>query len=967
MASVFLIGFFLEETIIPSEPNDPQTLDETFELISELFSVFVALSIFGITWYAYNKSRDNHSLFLGTTFHITGLLILFHLLSYPFMPDFINTNSPHKADIFFLESRFLLAFLLLASVYVHKESLPGLINKYVLVLLTIAIISASLASMFFHEYSFFTAFDLNKHSTATGLFLLAISIIILVTGYLYKKRASETGQNNLNYFAYGSIIVLFSNLVYFSYELSGHFLIITGFFYFYLAMYRSSIELPYEKLAIAEEKNRKGVENKYRTLFDNANDAIITTDSQYLVTSWNRSAVKLFGWEAHEVLGKKLPSLIFPLNSGGEEIIRDILEGKYVFGIETENIRKDGSMIFVSLTTSQLLDSNHNLAGLSFIIRDITERKQVENALHASEEKFRTIFEGAAIGMAILELNSQSITTNPALERMLGCGSGELDIKLIFELTHPEDREADLKLFNEMIEEKRDSYQIEKRYIRRDGILVLGMLTVSLVRGGDNKPRFIISMVEDITERKRLEVNLRESEEKYRRIVETAKEGIWTLDTSVKTSYVNSRMAQILGYTTKEMLGRHLFDFMDAPARIEAEKCLERLKQGILETLDFRFSRKDGTNLWAIVSTNPIFNDKGEYVGALGMITDITERKLAEDELRESELFMDSIFASIQDGIDIIDKDMNIVKVNKTAEGWYKHAMPLVGKRCYEAYHNRKEQCEYCPAKESLVTGKSAYRVVPKHGPGGKEVGWLEIYSYPLKDTKTGQMKGVIEYVRDITERKLADETIRKSLKEKEVLLQEIHHRVKNNMQIVSSLLILQSENIEDKKYKDIFIDSQNRILSMALIHEKLYKSMSFAQIDFKEYVEGIVSNIFESYGLNSNIKIDNNVENVPIKIDFAIPCGLIINELVTNSLKYAFPQRRQGKIRISVSSKDTDMIQISISDDGVGIPKDMDIRNTKSLGLHLVTTLAENQLHGEIILNRERGTEFQINFKGAI
>jgi len=144
--------------------------------------------------------------------------------------------------------------------------------------------------------------------------LLVISIIIFAAGYLYTKRAKETGQNNLNYLAKGSCIILFSNLVYFSFEFSGHFLIITGFFYFYLGLYKSSVELPYEKLAIAEEKLRKGVENKYRTLFDNANDAIITMDLDYLVTSWNRSASKLFGWEAHEVMGKKLTSLIVPSN-----------------------------------------------------------------------------------------------------------------------------------------------------------------------------------------------------------------------------------------------------------------------------------------------------------------------------------------------------------------------------------------------------------------------------------------------------------------------------------------------------------------------------------------------------------------------------------------------------------------------------------------------------------------------------
>ena len=149
MVSVFLLGFLFEETIDLSGLNNPQSVEETFEILSELFSVFVALSIFGITWYAYNKSRDNHSLFLGAIFLITGLLILFHLLSYPFMPDFINPNSSHKAAIFFLESRFILAFLLLASVYVQKDSLPKLINKYTLVLFTIAILSVSLFFVFF--------------------------------------------------------------------------------------------------------------------------------------------------------------------------------------------------------------------------------------------------------------------------------------------------------------------------------------------------------------------------------------------------------------------------------------------------------------------------------------------------------------------------------------------------------------------------------------------------------------------------------------------------------------------------------------------------------------------------------------------------------------------------------------------------------------------------------------------------
>ncbi|NJD51721.1 MAG: HAMP domain-containing protein [Candidatus Methanoperedens sp.] len=214
-------------------------------------------------------------------------------------------------------------------------------------------------------------------------------------------------------------------------------------------------------------------------------------------------------------------------------------------------------------------------------------------------------------------------------------------------------------------------------------------------------------------------------------------------------------------------------------------------------------------------------------------------------------------------------------------------------------------------------------------------------------------------------EQKIANEQIQKSLQEKEVLLREIHHRVKNNMQIISSLLLLSSQNIEDKKFIEILADSQSRINSMALIHEKLYQSENLGQINFNEYINDMASNLLNSYG-KGNVKLEQDVENCPINIDSGVTCGLIINELITNSLKYAFPDGRKGIIKIVFKSIGSNRFQLSIKDDGIGIPKDLDIRKTKSLGLHLVTALAENQLQGELILNRDRGTEFQINFKGV-
>lgn len=216
---------------------------------------------------------------------------------------------------------------------------------------------------------------------------------------------------------------------------------------------------------------------------------------------------------------------------------------------------------------------------------------------------------------------------------------------------------------------------------------------------------------------------------------------------------------------------------------------------------------------------------------------------------------------------------------------------------------------------------------------------------------------------RDMTELKKAEEQIRISLKEKEILLREIHHRVKNNLQVISSLLNLQSEHIEDEHYVEMLEDSQNRIKSMAFIHEALFQSENLARIDFKEYITRLVYELIRSYKAGDRIAVTLEVEDVSLDIDAAMPCGLIINELVSNALKHAFPDGRKGNINIVLHSRES-AVELVVSDNGVGIPGDIDVRTTRSLGLDLVTTLAEEQLNGEIILERGEGTTFRIRFE---
>lgn len=223
----------------------------------------------------------------------------------------------------------------------------------------------------------------------------------------------------------------------------------------------------------------------------------------------------------------------------------------------------------------------------------------------------------------------------------------------------------------------------------------------------------------------------------------------------------------------------------------------------------------------------------------------------------------------------------------------------------------------------------------------------------------TGKM--VVSFL-DITERRQAEDRIKASLLEKEVLLKEVHHRVKNNLQIISSLLNLQSGKIIDSRDLDLFKESQSRVRSMALVHEKLYRSEDLSHIDLQEYVEGIIDNLNATYGVRTDvIKTTVDIRNLYINLDKGIPCGLIINELVTNCYKHAFPDGRKGEVAICISSEAGNYV-LTVTDNGVGLPDGFDVTRLSSLGIQLISTLSA-QLGGTISITAEKGTSFKIVF----
>jgi two-component sensor histidine kinase len=219
----------------------------------------------------------------------------------------------------------------------------------------------------------------------------------------------------------------------------------------------------------------------------------------------------------------------------------------------------------------------------------------------------------------------------------------------------------------------------------------------------------------------------------------------------------------------------------------------------------------------------------------------------------------------------------------------------------------------------------------------------------------------------DISERKRAERALVESLKEKEVLLREIHHRVKNNMQVISSLLRLQAGRLEDETAKAIFQSCQDRIRSMSLVHEKLYMSENLSGINFSDYIQSLASRLFQINRVNPDlIRLKLDIEEVFFDLQTAIPCGLILNELMTNSLKYAFPNGRRGTVEISLTSRGDKTYRLMVKDDGIGFPQGADFENPQSFGLQIVKLLVD-QLGGTVLLKRESGTTFEISFKDAV
>jgi PAS domain S-box-containing protein len=454
--------------------------------------------------------------------------------------------------------------------------------------------------------------------------------------------------------------------------------------------------------------------------------------------------------------------------------------------------------------------------------------------------------------------------------------------------------------------------------------------------------------------------------------------------------YANPRFEQLFGYDPGELNGQpvYILNYSDAqtdPRKI-AESIMAQIAQEGQASYEVRNIRKDGTAFWCR-ATASVFEHPS--YGQLFVVVqeDITACKQAETALLESKQRFQAIFNQTFQFIGLLSPDGTLLEANQTALdfGGLQPA-DVLGKPFWQA-----RWWQFAPQPDTVLKlqqaikeaarGKFVRYEVEVRGAGETTV----IIDFSLKPVfdEQGQVSLIIPEGRDITEHKRAEQLLelrstqlQASLAEKEVLLREVHHRVKNNLQIISSLLYLEAEATADQNIRNLFRDSQERVRSMALIHEQLYSSANLAQLDFATYVQQLITNLFEAYGVKpQTIKLNLEIEPLPLSIDAALNCGLIVHELISNSLKYAFPQAKTAissslapavgvelKILRDNSGKGETKIILLVWDNGIGLPPKTDFRQTSTLGLQLVCILVQ-QLDGSIDLLSGPGTRFSISF----
>ena len=650
---------------------------------------------------------------------------------------------------------------------------------------------------------------------------------------------------------------------------------------------------------------------------------------------------------------------------------------------ENKFYKKDGSIMTADISFRAVKDENFNIEYLEGFVKDVTRETEAEIALNKSESRYQLISENTGDVIWIMEIDSWKFNyISPSAYHLTGYTQKNLmkkSIRDIIKIHSYEDISKNLHQRINLLKTGDKSAQVMVNYvniIHKNGRIVPTEVVTTLLIDENGEINEILGVSRDITERKESEKKIREIMQKNEYAMAISKMANWELDVKKCIFSFNPRFYMMLGITFDDV-GSYQMDLNDFIQTYAHPDFIDKLNDAVIQGMESddpyfqiqiegKLKRSNGEFFWVNTWFRGEKDDNGVTIKLHGVNQDITERKIIEKSLIVSEDKYKTLFEADPNYTILIDIDHFIMDVNAATidiTGLSKEK--LIGKHLNDLdIILNEDKVQHIDKIVDLLDGNKVKpfeaRLIDKNG----NLRWVNVRLTSIE--KDNVISFILIIASDITELKKYENEIQDSLHEKEILLQEIHHRVKNNMQIISSLLSIQTRYVDDEESINVLKESQNRVKSLAMIHEKLYKSKNFNKIYLLDYIESLVWDLFYSYGIEKGrIKPILDIDDIKLNIETSVPCGLIITELVSNCLKYAFPDQSEGELKVSLKTID-DFYELTICDNGVGIPEDIDFFNTDSLGLQLVNSLTD-QIDGKIEFDRSNGTKFTIIFKELI
>ncbi|MBN1501211.1 MAG: PAS domain S-box protein [Spirochaetes bacterium] len=680
-------------------------------------------------------------------------------------------------------------------------------------------------------------------------------------------------------------------------------------------------------------------------------DPVIVSDNDNNVIMTNYASEKFFGKTSDEI--KKIKST---------DLLKSVDENNSQITCTHRDLTYHG------IVSRKMIPWNNADAEL-ITIKEISERINHEKTIIQKEKYYRSILQKIHEDIIVIDSESRIIDINNSVLQTTGFTIEEIINKKFPDIFFAIPEKAETDFIKRAISEtfkygKHHNFMMQ--YSAKNGRYRYLDVILSPITD-DLSVLYIAAALHDVTDLVESQKKLLETTSRLNLALKSASIGIWDYDVVNDKVFNSIEWKNQLGYKDDEfaestgIMGKLLHPD-------DRERVSEYMKNALDNktvdySIEFRLRHKDGSYIW-VHSTADIYHDSSNrIIRMLGCHFDITQRKLNEEKFR-------MLFETMEQGVIYHRPDGTIIEMNPAAEKIFGINRSLILKnqsfdKIMHPIHENGESftSQELPSIQAFKSGKRTAKILMGiKNKNEHKIHWLNTVGVP--EFRSGEKNPFRAYCtfEDITKDRDNQQILENSLIEKEILLKEIHHRVKNNLQLISSMLGLQQRQIEEKKYRDLFIESQNRIKAIAIIHEKLYQSKDLSNINFKEYVQSFLNYLYQVYqDIAHEITMENNIDNIFMPVDIAIPCGLLINEITSNAFKHAFKDQNKGKIIINLSKTDN-LYSIFISDNGSGISEELDISNSSTLGMKLIAAFIE-QLNGKYEIIKNPGTSYKITF----